>query len=100
MTLKNILAFSSISIPYLRRRGGKERERGRERKGRRQGGRSGGDREEGAEETGREGERERRESTHMHKHQHTQTATCIFQKEIRVHVLYNTIIHNLTDPVT
>ena len=93
MTLKNILALSSISIPYLRRRGGRERER--------EGGRGrGGDREEGVEETGREGERERRESTHMHKHQHTQTATCIFQKEIRVHVLYNTIIHNLTDPVT
>ena len=52
MTLKNILALSSISIPYLRRRGGKERERGRERKGRRQGGRSGGDRE-----GGREGEK-------------------------------------------
>ena len=90
MTLKNILALSSISIPYLRRRGGRER-----------GGRGrGGDREEGAEETGREGERERRESTHTHKHQHTQTAMCIFQKEIRVHVPYNMIIHNLTDPVT
>ena len=81
--MKNILALSSISIPYLRRRGGRERERGRKgeegaetgkKERRRQGGR----------ERGREGKAHTRINTSIHK------LLCVFSKRKYVYMYHIT----------
>ena len=78
--MKNILALSSISIPYLRRRGGRERER--------EGGRGrGGDREEegkgereGGRKEGKEKGREEKAHTCINTSIHKLLCVCVFSK--------------------